>query len=69
IYMGIFNIFIVVPQLLAATLLGFLVTNLFDGAPIYAMAIAATSFLLAAVATLFVTDATREARAATGATA
>ena len=68
IYMGIFNIFIVVPQLLAATLLGFLVTNLFDGAPIYAMAIAATSFLLAAVATLFVTDATREARAATGAT-
>jgi len=56
IYMGIFNIFIVVPQLIAATLLGFLVTALFDGAAIYAMAIGAVSFLLASIATLFVTD-------------
>jgi maltose/moltooligosaccharide transporter len=56
IYMGVFNIFIVVPQLLASTLLGFLVTNLFGGEPIYAMAIAAVSFVLAATATLFVTD-------------
>lgn len=56
IYMGVFNIFIVVPQLLAATLLGFLVTNLFGGAAIYAMLIAAVSFVLAAVATLFVAD-------------
>ncbi|RNJ64469.1 MAG: MFS transporter [Porphyrobacter sp. IPPAS B-1204] len=56
IYMGVFNIFIVVPQLLAATLLGFLLTNLFAGEPIYAMAIAAVSFVLAAIATLFVTD-------------
>jgi maltose/moltooligosaccharide transporter len=56
IYMGVFNIFIVVPQLLAATVLGFLVTNLFGGEPIYAFAIAAVSFVLAALATLFVTD-------------
>ena len=56
IYMGIFNIFIVVPQLVAATLLGFLLTTFFDGAPIYAMAIGAASFALAALATLFVTD-------------
>ncbi|MBU2587918.1 MAG: MFS transporter, partial [Alphaproteobacteria bacterium] len=56
IYMGVFNIFIVVPQLLAATVLGFLVTNLFGGEPIYAMVIAAVSFVLAAIATLFVTD-------------
>jgi maltose/moltooligosaccharide transporter len=56
IYMGVFNIFIVVPQLLAATVLGFLVTNLFGGEPIYAMVIAAVSFALAAIATLFVTD-------------
>lgn len=58
IYMGIFNIFIVVPQLIAATLLGFLLTTFFDGAPIYAMVIAAVSFALAAIATLFVTDGT-----------
>jgi maltose/moltooligosaccharide transporter len=56
IYMGVFNIFIVVPQLLAATMQGFLVTNLFGGEAIYAMVIAAVSFVLAAVATLFVAD-------------
>ena len=56
IYMGVFNIFIVVPQLLAATLLGFLVTNIFGGAPIYAMAIAAASFVAAAAATLLVKE-------------
>jgi len=56
VYMGIFNIFIVVPQLIAATLLGFLLNTFFEGAPIYAMAIAAISFALAAVATFFVTD-------------
>jgi maltose/moltooligosaccharide transporter len=56
IYMGVFNIFIVVPQLLAATLLGFLVTNLFGGEAIYAMVIAAVSFVLAAAATLLVRE-------------
>ncbi len=56
IYMGVFNIFIVVPQLLAATLLGFLVTNIFGGAPIYAMVIAAVSFVAAAAATLLVKE-------------
>lgn len=56
IYMGVFNIFIVVPQLLAATLLGFLVTNIFGGVPIYAMVIAAVSFVAAAAATLLVKE-------------
>jgi len=56
IYMGIFNIFIVVPQLIAATLLGFLVTTFFDGEPIWALIISAASFALAAIATFFVTD-------------
>jgi maltose/moltooligosaccharide transporter len=56
IYMGVFNIFIVVPQLLAATLLGFLVTNIFGGAPIYAMVIAAVSFVAGAAATLLVKE-------------
>ena len=56
IYMGIFNIFIVVPQLIAATLLGFLISALFEGVAIYAMAIGAVSFMLASIATLFVAD-------------
>lgn len=59
IYMGVFNIFIVVPQLLAATVLGFLVTNLFGGDAIYAFVIAAVSFVLAAAATFFVADGER----------
>ena len=62
IYMGIFNIFIVVPQLVAATLLGFLLTAFFDAQPIYAMAIGSASFVLAAIATLFVSDETSAVR-------
>jgi len=61
IYMGIFNIFIVVPQLIAANLLGFLLTTFFDGAPIYALLISGVSFVLAAIATQFVTDRQPEA--------
>jgi maltose/moltooligosaccharide transporter len=56
VYMGIFNIFIVVPQLVAATLLGFLLSSFFNSEPIWALMISAGSFVLAAVATLFVTD-------------
>jgi maltose/moltooligosaccharide transporter len=56
IYMGIFNFFIVIPQMLAATLLGLIVTRLFDGYAIYALGLGAASFVLAALATLRVTD-------------
>ncbi|MBT9445616.1 MAG: MFS transporter [Hyphomonadaceae bacterium] len=52
VYMGIFNIFIVVPQLVAATLLGFLLRTFFGNEPIWAFAIAATSFAIAAIAVL-----------------
>lgn len=56
IYMGIFNFFIVIPQLLAATILGLLVTRLFDGYAIYALALGAGSFVLAAGFSLLVDD-------------
>jgi maltose/moltooligosaccharide transporter len=55
-YMGIFNIFIVVPQLLAATLLGFLLRTFFGNEPVWAFAIACASFALAAVAVMFVRE-------------
>ncbi|WP_084398928.1 MFS transporter [Henriciella aquimarina] len=61
VYMGIFNIFIVVPQLVAATLLGFLLRTFFGNEPIWAFAIAAASFALAAIAVLFVSDTAEEA--------
>src|SRR5690606_32707664 len=53
-YMGIFNFFIVIPQILAATVIGFLVKNLFGGAAIYALVLGALFFVLGGVATLFV---------------
>ena len=56
IYMGIFNFFIVLPQILAATVLGFLTVALFDGEAIYALILGGASWILAAILTLFVDD-------------
>lgn len=55
-YMGVFNFFIVIPQIVAATILGFLLTAFFQGDPIYAMIIGGVSFLVAAGLTLLVKD-------------
>lgn len=52
VYMGIFNFFIVIPQILAASILGFLITKVFDGQPIYALVIGGCSMLIAGVMTL-----------------
>ena len=52
VYMGIFNLFIVIPQLLAASLLGFLLKTFFGNAPICAMLIGGVSLLLAALCVL-----------------
>ena len=56
VYMGIFNIFIVVPQLLAATLLGLILKHLFAGEAIWALVIGGVSFFLAAVSAMFVKE-------------
>jgi maltose/moltooligosaccharide transporter len=55
-YMGVFNFFIVIPQIVAASLLGFFVGRFFDGQAIYALAIGGASLLLAAALTLRVED-------------
>lgn len=57
VYMGIFNVFIVIPQLLAATVLGLLLKTFFGGQAIYALVLGATSLLIAALATFAVRDA------------
>ncbi|MGQ3111542.1 MAG: MFS transporter, partial [Brevundimonas sp.] len=57
VYMGVFNIFIVVPQLLAATVLGLILKSLFDGQAIWALVLGAVSFVLAALAALRVKEA------------
>ena len=49
-YMGLFNVFIVIPQLLVATVMGTLMNHLFPGQPVWTMLFAAASWLIAAVA-------------------
>jgi maltose/moltooligosaccharide transporter len=56
VYMGMFNFFIVIPQILAATLLGLLVRWVFDGEAIYALFTGGVLLFLAAFATLRVDD-------------
>lgn len=55
-YMGIFNFFIVIPQILAASILGFFVKSLFNEKAIYALLLGGVSFLIAAISVLFVED-------------
>jgi maltose/moltooligosaccharide transporter len=52
IYMGLFNIFIVIPQLLVATVMGSIMKAWFPTEPIYTMAFAAAAMVLAALAML-----------------
>ena len=55
IYMGLFNIFIVVPQLLVATVMGSIMKAFFPGQPIWTMLAAAVVMAIAALAMLRVT--------------
>jgi len=56
-YMGVFNFFIVIPQLVAASILGYLVGTVFDNEPVYAILIGGCSMILAGLLTLNVTTA------------
>ena len=56
VYMGIFNFFIVIPQILAASILGFMVKSVFNHESIYALRVGGASLILAAVLVFFVAD-------------
>jgi len=56
IYMGLFNVFVVVPQLLVATVMGSIMKAYFPGQPIWTMAFAAGVMALAALAMLRVAE-------------
>lgn len=51
-YIGIFNFFIVIPQILAASVLGIAVSSLFGGQAIYALILGGVFLVIAAMATL-----------------
>ena len=62
VYMGIFNFSIVVPQLLAATVLGLLLKTFFAGQAIWALVLGGASLLVAAVCVFAVTDPAERTR-------
>ena len=56
VYMGIFNFFIVIPQLVAASLLGFLLRTFFDNAPLDALVIGGVSLVVSGLCVLRVRE-------------
>jgi len=56
VYMGIFNFFIVIPQILAASILGSMVKHLFNGNATLALVSGGISMLIAALMVKFVKD-------------
>lgn len=55
-YMGVFNFFIVIPQLVAASILGFLVSKFFNNQPIYALLIGGISMIIGGILSLNIKD-------------
>ncbi|MEM9531667.1 MAG: MFS transporter [Pseudomonadota bacterium] len=59
IYMGIFNFFIVIPQILSATVVGVLVRTLFDGEPIKALVLGGILFIVGGLVTVALVEPAR----------
>ncbi len=59
-YMGVFNFFIVIPQIVAAAILGFFIKNVFNSESIYALVVGGISMVIAGVLCLQVKE-TKEA--------
>ncbi len=56
VYMGIFNFFIVIPQIVAASILGFFIKTLFNNQAIYALILGGISMIIAGILVVFVKD-------------
>ena len=55
-YMGVFNFFIVIPQIVAAGILGFILSTFFNNVSIYALIVGGVSMILAGILSLRVDD-------------
>lgn len=55
-YMGVFNFFIVIPQIVAASILGFLLKSFFGNVSVYALIIGGVSMMIAGLLCLVVED-------------
>ncbi len=61
-FMGLFNFFIVVPQILSGLLLGWITTHFFGGHTVQTLVLGGACMALAGVLTLFVTDKAEPAK-------
>lgn len=59
-YMGVFNFFIVIPQIVAAGILGFILKSFFNNDAIYALIIGGISMVVAGLLSLLVADKDEE---------
>jgi maltose/moltooligosaccharide transporter len=59
-YMGVFNFFIVIPQIVAAAILGFFVKNVFNEQSIYALVVGGVSMVLAGFLNFLVKEPANE---------
>jgi maltose/moltooligosaccharide transporter len=55
-YMGVFNFFIVIPQIVAAAILGFFVNHVFNNQSIYALVVGGVSMIIAGLMNFIVSD-------------
>ena len=55
-YMGVFNFFIVIPQLIASAALGFVVSNLFNHQSVYALVVGGVSMVIAGFLCFIIND-------------
>jgi maltose/moltooligosaccharide transporter len=56
VYMGMFNLFVVIPQILAAAALGLLVRTIFHGQAIFAIVLGGAAMVVAGIFMAFVKD-------------
>jgi maltose/moltooligosaccharide transporter len=59
-YMGVFNFFIVIPQILAAAILGFFVKHVFNDESIYALLVGGISMIIAGLCNFIVREPHKE---------
>jgi maltose/moltooligosaccharide transporter len=59
-YMGVFNFFVVIPQIVAAAILGFFLKNFFNNESIYALVIGGISMIIAGFLNFIVKDNAHE---------
>jgi maltose/moltooligosaccharide transporter len=61
-FMGLFNFFVVIPQIVSGLLLGWMTTHMFGGHTIKTLMLGGACMILAGILTLFVTDKAASAK-------